>query len=88
MLLMLWIADLVECLNQDVFAMGLERNVEVDGGAVGRGTKTLPVGRDGVPRVHLTYVTPKCCRRRREIGEGYCRKDREDREPVPVVEHD
>jgi len=81
-----WIADFVECLNQGILAVGLERNVEVDGGAGGRGTKTLPVGRDGVPRVHDTYVTPKCCRRRREVSEGHGRKDGENSEPV--VAHD
>jgi len=68
-LLIPWIADLVECVSQGTLAARLERNVEVDGGAGGRGTKTLPVGRDGVPRVHHTYVTPKWCRRRREVGE-------------------
>ncbi len=86
MLLVPWIADLVECVNQGVFAAGLERNVKVDGGAGGRGTKTLPVDRDGVPRVLHTYVTPNRCRRRREDGEVRYGKDGEDR--VPVVVHD
>ncbi len=44
-------ADLVERVNQGFLAVRHERNVEVDGGASGRVTEGLPVGRDGIPGV-------------------------------------
>ena len=44
---MLWIAGLLECVDQGILAVGLEHNVEVDRGIGGRRTKTLLVGRDG-----------------------------------------
>ena len=64
------VANFVECVGQGVLAVGLECEVEVDCGVGGRGTKTLPVGQDGVPRVPHTYITPKWCRSRHEVGEG------------------
>ena len=50
-------------------------NVEVDGGASRRGANTLPVCWDGVPCVLNANVTPKRCRKRREVYEGYFGKD-------------
>jgi hypothetical protein len=52
---MLWIADFMECVDQGVLAVGLERNVEV-GCVAGRRTETLPAGRDGAP--HMLYRSP------------------------------
>ena len=48
------IADLIECDDQGILAVGLERKVEVDCGIGGRRTKTLPVGRDGALRMLYT----------------------------------
>lgn len=79
-------ADLVKRVDRGILAVMLEYNVEVDHSVGGRGTKILPVFRDGVPRVLHTCVTPKWCRKHREIGEGHCGKDGEQRETV--VMHD
>ena len=40
------IAGLMECVDQSVLVVRLERNVEVDRGLGERRTKTLSVGRD------------------------------------------
>ena len=65
----------------------LECNEEVNCGIGGRGAKTLPVGRDSVPCMLHTYVTPKWCRRRRGVGEGQRGKDGGQREPVATHDH-
>jgi hypothetical protein len=54
-LLMLGVADLIECINQGVIVVRLECNVEVDCGAGGRAIKTLPVCRD----VCFTRMSPR-----------------------------
>ncbi len=78
----LWIADLVKHINQGVLAVGPNRNVDVDRGAGGGVTQSLPVGRGGVPHVLHTHVTPKSCKRRREVPEGSGSKHEENREQV------
>jgi len=56
---MLGTADLVERIDQGIFAVGLERNVEVDRGAGWRAIQILPVLRDGMPRVFRAHVFPR-----------------------------
>ncbi len=71
--------------------MSLKRNVEVDCGAHGRVTEGIPVWRDHIPGVLDTYVVPRSCERRCEVGEGRGGEDREDREdidPELVAAHD
>ncbi len=74
------IADFVERIDQGVLAVGLKRKVEVDRGAGGRVTQSLPVGRGGIPRVFHTYVIPKSCKGRCEAPEGSSDKYGENRE--------
>ena len=81
-LLMLRVADLVERIDQGILEVRFECNVEVDGGADRRRANTLPVCWDGVPCVLNANVTPKWCRKRREVYEGYFEKDSEHKEPV------
>jgi hypothetical protein len=58
----LWVpglADLVKGIDQGVLAVGLERNMEVDRGAVGRVTHADPVVRDGIPLVLYKHFVPR-----------------------------
>lgn len=48
------IAGLMECVDQGVLVVRLERNVEVDRGLGERRTKTLSVCRDGPPLMLYT----------------------------------
>jgi hypothetical protein len=52
------VADLVQGIDQGALPVGLESNVQVDGGACGRVAQALPVFRDGVPRVLRVHVVP------------------------------
>ncbi len=62
----------------------LERKVEVDGGASGRVTESLPVVRDGIPGVLDTYVIPRWCEELGEVGEG-SGDDKEQKERRELV---
>ena len=53
-----WIAYLMEGINQGVLTVRLECNVNVDGGACGRGTEDLPVRRDGMPCMFHPDIVP------------------------------
>jgi hypothetical protein len=58
---MLWVvrlADLVQGIDQSVLAVGLERNMECDRGAVGGVTNADPVFREVIPLVLYKHVTP------------------------------
>lgn len=71
MLWTLWSADLVQRVNQGVFVIRLERNVEVNGGASRRVTEGLPVGRDGIPSVLDTDVILRWCEELRDVVEWH-----------------
>jgi len=66
--------------------VGLECNVEVDGGAGGRVAQILPVGWSGIPGMFRTDVIPRYegCR---EVGEGHGGEEGERREPVVSHEY-
>ncbi len=80
------VADLVEGVNQGALLVGLECNVEVDGGAGGRLAQTLPVGWNGTPGVFHLYVIPRY-EGRREVCDGQGGKGAERIEPVVSHEH-
>lgn len=82
---MAWVAHLIERIDQGSILVGLECNVEVDGGTSGWMTQTLPAGWNGMPGVFHTHVMPRHSGRR-EVGEGHYSEKEERREPV--VSHD
>ena len=52
------LADLVEGVNQCVLVVGLERYMEVDGGAFRRVTHGDPIVRDDIPLVLYEHMSP------------------------------
>ena len=60
--------------------MGLEHNVEVDGGTSGRGTEGLPVRWDIIPGVLDTYMIPILCEGLCDIVERRGKQDAENGE--------
>jgi len=84
---MLRIADLMERINQCVLVLGIERNVKVDRGASGRGTKALPVGWNGIPGMFHTHVMPRWWEWRDEVSEG-TGGDEDGEQRETVVAHD
>ena len=81
-----WVADLVQRINQGVLVMRHEDNIEVDGGASGRETKRLPIWRDIIPGMLDTYTIPRRCERVGEVAERRGNYDTEDGEQA--VPHD
>ena len=79
---MLWVANLVEGVNQGVLMVGLERKVEVDRGLGLRVPHALPVLRNGIPCMHYLHSTPTLCERSREAAEKSSGKDGEHKEGV------
>ncbi len=80
------VADLVEGVNQGTLQVGLECNVEVDGGAGGRVAQTLPVRWNSIPAVLDAHIIPRY-EGRREVGKGRGSEEGERREPVVSHEY-
>ena len=83
---LLWVSgltDLKKDMSQGVLLVGLESNMKINCGLVGRGTQADPISRDDVPLVFCDHLVP----RRRDL-EGHCKtaedegdsNDREHRE--------
>ena len=51
-------ADLVQGVDQGILVLGLERNVEIDGGVSRRVAEIRPVHWDRIPLVLYVYVFP------------------------------
>ena len=83
---MLWVTDLGDGINQGTLLVRLEYNVEVDSGASGWVTQSLPVDWNVIPGVLSLHVVPMnhgC----REIGEGHCDEKEEYKEPEKLHEY-
>src|SRR6266702_5608612 len=76
-----WITDLVEGVNQVILTVGLEREVEVDRGFIGRVAQVLPVLWDVITYIYPHFV-PTWCEGRREAAENCGGKGREHGEGV------
>lgn len=77
------LADFFESVDQDVLAVRLERNIELDHSALGRVTQYDPFVRNVGPLVSCKHFAPRCWEMGREsTGEKDGSKDREDREPL------
>ena len=82
---LLWVSgltDLKKDISQGVLLVGLESNMKINCGFVGRGTQADPISRDDVPLVFCNHLVS----RSRDL-EGHCgtseeggSKDREHRE--------
>ena len=82
---LLWVsrlADLKKDVSQGVLLVRLESNMEIDRGAVWRGTQADPVVRDGVPLMFYNHIAPRCRDSEGHSGtsEEGGNKDREHRE--------
>ncbi len=77
-------ANLIECHNQGILAVGLECYMEVDCGTSRWEDQALPVLWDGFPSVLHCQVIPMWCEGCRKAAEGNGGKG-EHREPM--VEH-
>ena len=51
-----WAVDLLEGVNQCIISVGLESDMEVDGGTVWRVTQGNPVIRDDIPFVPYDHI--------------------------------
>ena len=60
--------------------MRLEHNMEVDSGSSRWVAKSLPVDWNGKPGMLNLHIVPRYDGRR-DIGEGYCGQEEEDKEP-------
>jgi hypothetical protein len=53
------LADLLKCVAQGILAVGLERNVEINCGAIGRVAQGDPIVRGMNPLVFYKHFTPR-----------------------------
>ena len=80
------LADLVNGVSQGVLVLGLESNIEIDSGVIGRKTQAEPVVRDVVPLVFYNHIVWWCTDSEGCGGttEEHGRKDGEHRESEVV----
>ena len=76
---MLRVANLGDGVSQGTLSVWLEYNFEVDSGISGWVAQSLPVDWNGMPRVLDFHVVPRYDRHR-DVGEGRCGKEEEDKE--------
>ena len=79
-------ADFVQGVDQGVLVLGLECNVEIDGGVSTRVAQARPVHWDRIPLVLYMHVFPTWCEGRRKAAAEHSGEDTEHREQV-VIPH-